>query len=72
LFGCTAIEALFITFVRDFFSQGILMRKEPATGLLLARLFTAERAGIGLDEIAAKFEVNYAPAFRPSAASIPS
>lgn len=34
------------------------MRKEPATRLLqLARMFAAEAAGIGLDEIAAKFAV---------------
>lgn len=34
------------------------MRKEPATRLLrLARLFAAEPGGIGLDEIAEKFEV---------------
>jgi predicted DNA-binding transcriptional regulator YafY len=35
------------------------MRKEPAKRLLhLARLFTAEPGGIGLDEIAAKFAVS--------------
>jgi hypothetical protein len=35
------------------------MRKEPASRLLqLARLFAAEPAGIGLDEIAAKFAVS--------------
>ena len=35
------------------------MRKEPATRLLhLARMFAAQSAGIGLDEIAEKFEVS--------------
>src|SRR5437763_7459186 len=35
------------------------MRKEPATRLLhLARLFAAEAAGIGLDDIAAEFGVS--------------
>jgi len=36
----------------------VAMRKEPATRLLhLAQTFAAEPAGIGLDEIAAKFAV---------------
>ncbi len=43
------------------------MRKEPATRLLqLARLFAAEPAGIGLDEIAGKFAVGRRTAERMS------
>jgi predicted DNA-binding transcriptional regulator YafY len=40
-------------------SEGLAMRKEPATRLLhLARLFAADPGGITLDEIASRFVVS--------------